>query len=98
MNNSNSPIKFPLFEILLIVALCLCSLWYFNDFVASLISGLLFLICIFLLIISVIAELLEKSKIPNWYFPLLWGIIFISAICLLVFGAISGFNFDWMKL
>ncbi|MBK6353000.1 MAG: hypothetical protein KA251_08795 [Saprospiraceae bacterium] len=97
MNNSIFPKKFPITEILLCLALVLSMLWYFNDFVASLISALLILVCIFLLIISLAAEFLEKSKTPRWYFLLLLGIIAVSITCLMVFGLIYGFNFDWMR-
>ncbi|MBK8244645.1 MAG: hypothetical protein IPK88_14550 [Saprospiraceae bacterium] len=91
------PKSFPFVEICLIYGLILAFLFVFNDYVAFFLSVLIILVNFSIIVISWIAEKLDRSKIPSWYFPLLWTLIMISIVSLVVFGSIYGFHFDWMK-
>lgn len=73
-----------------------CLLWMYDEYLGLLLS--LVLACIFtaLLIFALIAELIEKSKVPRSFF--IWMLISIAPPVLvsLIFIAISGGNFYWL--
>ncbi|MFT5747593.1 MAG: hypothetical protein ACI920_002982, partial [Saprospiraceae bacterium] len=57
-------------ELFLIQVLLYGLFWVWNDYIATLISTTFAIIAFCVLIVSLIAELLERSKVPRWYF---WG-------------------------
>jgi hypothetical protein len=89
--------RLSLTEIFFIQAICYLLMWLWNDFVASVITVSFTVIALFVLIISLIAELLERSKVPCWYFY----VMFLSFLTPLSIGAffwvIKQGVFDWMK-
>ena len=85
-------------EVFLIEALFYIVLWMWNDHVATILTLSLSAIALFILIISLIAESLDRSKVPSWYF---W-VMGISILTPLIIGAffltIKNGTLDWMKL
>lgn len=76
-------------ELFLIQVLIYSMLWVWDDYLATLISSTFAIIAFCILIISLIAELLERSKVPRWYFwgmaisvvaPVLTAAIFVGAM------------------
>lgn len=97
-NQRHKDIKnFPIVETSAILTLIFGSLWVWNDYLASLITVLVVTICIFILLLSYIVELIEKTKVPRWYFQLIWIMIILPILLFGIFGAIYGFSFEWMK-
>jgi hypothetical protein len=84
------------FEIFLIQIIIYLLLWLWNDFVATLLSLSFAAIGLFILIISLIAELIDRSKVPRWYFY----VMILSVITPLMIGSLFMFmkngSLDWM--
>lgn len=73
-------------EIFLVEVIIYFLLWLFNDYLATLLSISLGGIFLAILIISLIVEWIERSKVPIWYYkfmvvsilaPLLTAIIYL---------------------
>lgn len=85
------------FELFLIEFAFYTLLWLINDYVASLLSLVFAVICIAILLVAIIAELIEPSKVPRKYYyymivsiaaPILAGWLFIS---------LMGGQLDWFE-
>ncbi|MDF1697025.1 MAG: hypothetical protein P1U56_14380 [Saprospiraceae bacterium] len=84
-------------EICLMQAVFYCLLWLSNTYLATLFTFILVPIFASLLIISLIAELLDRSKVPKWYFKFMFLSVIIPLIVAMFFyNANDGF-FDWMQ-
>jgi hypothetical protein len=84
------------FEIFLVQIIVYLLLWLWNDFVATLLSLSFAAIGLFVLIISLIAEMIDRSKVPRWYFY----VIILSVLTPILVGSlfmyIKNGNLDWM--
>ena len=85
-------------EIFLIQFIIYCILWLLDDYVASLLTLVFTAIFIFLFIISVLAELIEPSKVPRWYYYFMGISVLAPIIAALVFVLFMGVDFEWMSL
>lgn len=83
-------------EILLIEIVIYLLLWLYNDYLASLLSIIFGSICLLILIISLIVELIERSKVPRWYYWFLAASVIAPVVSALIYLFISG-GVDWMK-
>ncbi len=70
-------------EIFLLQAIFYTLLWLWNDYVATLLSLTFSAIAFFILSVSLISELLDRSKVPRWYF---YAMI-ISVVTPLIIGS-----------
>ncbi len=72
-------------------------LWFWDEYAASLISIVFVAITFFILIVSFIAELIERSKVPRSYF--IWMIITILAplFAAIIYIGIMGGQLDWLE-
>lgn len=68
-------------ELFLLETILFLGLWFWNEYVAFLLSLLLASISFFILLIALIAELLERSKVPRAYF---WSMGVICIVPILV--------------
>ena len=57
-----------LWELAIVQAILYTGLWLWNEYIASLVSIILVPIIFSILLISLISELIEKSKVPKVYF------------------------------
>lgn len=84
------------FEIFFIQIIIYLLLWLWNDFVATLLSLSFAAIGIFVLLISLIAEIIDRSKVPRWYFY----VIVLSVLTPILVGSLFMFikkgSLDWM--
>ncbi len=71
-------------------------LWLINDFAATYFSGIMILISFITLIISLIVELIERSKVDKWYFYLMIISCFIPLIIGIIMTFIKKGDLDWM--
>jgi len=84
-------------EISLVQIIIYCLMWLTNPYLATLMTAIFVPIFSMLLIISLISELLERSKVPKWYFKIMFLSVLIPLIVgLFFFRANDGF-FDWMQ-
>ncbi|MEM6319929.1 MAG: hypothetical protein AAF960_19815 [Bacteroidota bacterium] len=98
MKTSDLPIpNLGLLEISLLQIFIYSFLWVVSDFTATLITLVLPGIFLFLLLIALVAELIDSSKTPRWYFKFMILSIIIPLVTAAVFVSILGANFDWTK-
>lgn len=84
-------------EIFLIEFIIFSILWLWDDYIASLLTVVIPIICLFILIISLLAELVERSKVPRWYYIIMILSILAPIIAALVFVFFVGADFEWMN-
>jgi len=83
-------------EISLVQIIIYGLLWLSNSYLATLLTIIFVPIFAMLLIISLISELLERSKVPKWYFKIMFLSVLIPlVVAIFFFKANDGF-FDWM--
>jgi uncharacterized membrane protein HdeD (DUF308 family) len=84
-------------EVFLIQAVFYIVVWMWNDHAATILTLSFAAIALFILVISLIAEVLDRSKVPRWYF---W-VMAISVLTPLIIGAffltLKNGTLDWMK-
>jgi len=98
MKNSNkTETRANLLIILLGQAVIYTSLWLWNEYVASYLTIIFPAVILFILIIAVIADLIEPSRIPIWYY----GLMLISIVTPLVIGAVFYYindgRLEWLQ-
>lgn len=84
-------------EIFLIEFIIYCVLWLWDDYLASLLTAVFPIIFLFLLIISLIAELIERSKVPRWYYYFMGISVIAPILAALVFVFFMGADFEWLS-
>lgn len=82
-------------EILLVQVIIYLFLWIFDDYLASMLSLIIGGIMLFILLMSLVVELVERSKVPRWYFYFLGVSVLAPLIAGLVYLLISG-GLGWM--
>ena len=84
-------------ELFFIQVIIWTSLWLIDEYLASLLTVVMVPIFFFILIVAVIAELIERSKVPKRYFGLMLMSIFIPlAIAIFTFFAFEG-SYSWLQ-
>lgn len=78
--------KIGLIEITLFQIITYLSLWIWNGFIALYITLCLSTICFLILLIAIIAEWLDPSKIPRRFF---FGLMLSGVFVPLIIGAIA---------
>lgn len=82
-------------EILLIEVAFYIILWLVNDYVATLISLIFGSIFLLLLLISLIVEWIERSKVPRWYYTFMLMSTLAPIVAAIIYLSISG-TLKWM--
>lgn len=82
--------RLRIIEWVLLESVIYLILWMWNDYIASILSLVFAAIFLAILIISLIAELLERSKVPKSYF---W-FIFVSFLVPVIVGVFYIWVFD----
>jgi len=83
--------------IVLAQAVIYLSIWLCNEYVASYISLIFPSILLVILILALIADWIEPSRIPGWYYTMMLISIFIPVIIGVVFYFINDGNIAWLK-
>ncbi len=84
-------------EILLIEIVFYIILWLVNDYLATLLSLIFGSIFLLLLLISLIVEWIERSKVPRWYYMFMLMSTLAPIIAAIIYLSISG-TLEWMKV
>ena len=99
MKTKDLPIpNLGLLEIFLIEVVLYSILWLVSDYTATLMTLLLPIIFFALLVISLITELVQRSKVPHWYYWFMVISIIAPILTAALFVYILGIDFDWTKL
>jgi hypothetical protein len=83
-------------EVFLIQAVFYIVFWLWNDHVATIMTLSFAAIALFILVISLIAELFDRSKVPRWYFWVMLISIFTPLIIGAFFLTLKNGTLDWM--
>src|SRR4030095_13733664 len=83
--------------IVLSQAVIYLSIWLWNEYVASYISLIFPSMILVILVLALIADWIEPSRIPRWYYILMLISIFIPVIIGAVFYFINDGNIAWLK-
>ncbi|MDZ4748509.1 MAG: hypothetical protein SH808_08480 [Saprospiraceae bacterium] len=82
--------------IVLLQAVIYSGIWLWNEYVAAYLTFIFPGVILVILIIAGLADLIEPSRIPGWYY----GLMFISIITPLIIGAVFYFLYegrlDWL--
>ena len=84
-------------EIFLIQVVFYLLCWLSNDYLASMISlifGTLFLV---ILLISLVVEMIERSRVPRWYFYFMLLSVLAPVLSAAVYLSITQ-GVDWMNI
>ncbi len=77
-------------EVLLVEVIMYFLLWLYDDYLATILSLIFGSMCLLVLIISIIVELIEPSKVPRWYFTTMIVSILAPLIAIGIFIVIGG--------
>lgn len=94
MARSESP-SINAFELFLIESAIYLILWLINDYLASMLSLILAIISLAILLTSLVIELVERSRVPRWYYYYMLVSIFAPVLSGLVYFFISG-ELNWV--
>lgn len=83
-------------EIFLIQTVLYLILWLWNDFAATMMSLSFSAISLFILIIALIAEALDRSKVPRKYFYVMVLSVIIPLLVGSFFMYLKNGTLDWM--
>ncbi|HMQ47929.1 MAG TPA: hypothetical protein PKA00_10910 [Saprospiraceae bacterium] len=84
-----------LLELFLVETILYILLWLWDDYLASLLSLVFGAIIVLILLVSLIVEWIEPSKVPRWYFVLMLISIAAPLVAALLFAFIGG-GPNWM--
>ena len=97
-NNNKTETRANLLIILLGQAVVYTSLWLWNEYMASYLTLIFPGVILFILIIAAIADLIEPSRIPGWYY----GLMIISIVTPVIIGAVFYYlndgRLEWLQL
>lgn len=85
------------FEWFLIQLVFYFMLWLINDYTATLVSVIFIVIFAAILIVALISELIEPSRVPRSYFWFMVISILAPILAGLVFLTIIGGDLNWIK-
>ena len=89
-------VRTNLLIVILLQAVVYSGLWLWNEYVASYFTLIIPGIILVILILATISDFIEPSKIPGWYY---W-IMFVSILAPLIIGALFyslyGGYLDWL--
>ena len=93
---SNNPAREKLFITALLEAVIFTLLWLWNEYVATYLTIIFPAIFLIILVLSAIADWIEPSRIPAWYYKLMLISIFIPLMVGGIFYFIYDGRFDFL--
>lgn len=72
-------------------------IWIVNDYVASMLLLIVPVIGTAILLLSLIFELIEPSKIPKSYYKYMLTIILAPIVVAVIYFYMNGFQLDWLE-
>lgn len=85
-----------LLELFLLEIILYILLWLWDDYLASLLSLVFGAIIALILLVSLVVEWVEPSKVPRWYFTLMLVSIAAPIVAALLYTFLGG-GLDWMN-
>ncbi len=84
-------------ELFLLQIIIYTVIYVINDYIGFLVCLILGTIAIALLILSLVFEFIDKSKVPGSYYLFMFNAAFAPFIVLLFFSIFITGSFDWMQ-
>ncbi len=84
-------------ELFLMEIIFYTLLWLWNDYIATLLSLVFSSIAFAVLLISLVAEFLEPTKVPRWYFIFMVISIITPLLAAAYFVGIMDMQVTWLK-
>ena len=88
--------KIGLLELILIQFIIYMGLYLLNSYIGIMICVVMVPICFFTLIVSLISELLDRSKVPTLYYKFMITGFIIPLIILVIGLTLDPNALDWM--
>lgn len=82
-------------EILLGEVVIYLIIWVFNDYMAAMLSLIFGSIFLLILLVSLVVEVVEKSKVPHWYFVFMGLSVLAPVVAAIVYALINK-GMDWL--
>ncbi len=95
--NVSSTVRNRIVIVILLEAVLYSGLWLWNEYVASYVTIIFPVMILGILVLSGIADLIEPSRIPGWYYLLMIASIIIPLIIGALFYYIYAGRIDWMS-
>ncbi|MDO8365880.1 MAG: hypothetical protein Q7T20_03715 [Saprospiraceae bacterium] len=89
-------IRLSLFEIFLLQTIGWLGLWLISDFLAALLTIIIGAIVSAVLIIALISEIIERSKVPRKYFQVMGLSILSLALAAVIYVTLLGGQMDFL--
>ncbi|TNE49223.1 MAG: hypothetical protein EP344_18320 [Bacteroidetes bacterium] len=97
MNIRNTLLNLSLLEIFLLEVVCWLGLWLLNDYLATLLTLIITAIVFTILIIALLSELIERSKVPRKYFWVMGLSVLAPTLAALTYILIFGGQFSFLE-
>ena len=95
-SNSHTPLAAKLLIASLLQAILYTGLWLWDEYVASYITLIFPVMMLVILLLTTIADWIEPSRIPKWYYVLMILSIIIPVVVGAVFYWIYEGKIDWI--
>ena len=82
-------------EIFLIQLVIYFILWQVYDYLATVLSIIFGTICFLVLVISIIVEFIEPTRVPRWYFTTM-TVCILAPLCAVGIFILAGGEISWM--
>lgn len=89
--------RIGIIEIILLESICFAGLWLWDDYVAFVLTLTITSIIVAVLLISLFAEKVERSKVPRKFFWHLFWSIFPPIIIGILYTFLIQGDFAWLK-
>lgn len=90
--------RFSLSEIFLVELIVWMALWLLNDYVATLLTLILTAIVFAILILALISEWIERSKVPRKYFAIMGLSVLAPVVAAVVYLVLFGGKLAFLEL
>ncbi|MEP7195607.1 MAG: hypothetical protein ABI851_03760 [Saprospiraceae bacterium] len=97
MKDNNSGLRPIIIGIGMLLASLEILVWLIDEWSGYFISILLSILSFSILVLSYVFEFLERSRIPKWYFPMIWIILLVSISIFAFMTKLNENQFDWNR-
>jgi len=90
-------LRLTLVEIFLFQTIVWLVLWLLNDYVAALLTLIVGAIVSAVLVIALISEAIERTKVPRWYFSIMALSVVSMLLATLIYVGLLGGQLDFLS-
>ena len=94
----NRTTKRSLIEIFLLQLICWMALWLINDFLATILTLCIGAVVFSVLLVALLAEFVERSKVPRQYFLIMFASFFAILLAAMLYAVIFKGKYDFLIL